>query len=322
MDNHRPCWLVFLFALYISTGFGQDPVKKNGNLTSGAFSDHSIIFDQISTTITVQESSGTANLNLIAQTLATSKYRMDLAEQYAKKAVDSSELLLRNMPIEFVKSNPELTGYLVTPWTTLGYVYLEKGNYEKAEKYLSSAWELEQTGQNAYYLSLLYLRRGDREKAIPQLAISSVSIYPHPDVHKLLTGLVEEENIEALKEQAIQDLEKMRAVEVNPGIAEDLEAIFLIVLSSSQPSEAEFVTGDEKLRVYEKHLLNTQFRFRTPDGQPLRLVRRGKLKCSQRDGKCRFIFDVSKVASSLLRAVSNNAIDNVELTTPLGSGSE
>ncbi|MBN2317481.1 MAG: tetratricopeptide repeat protein [Acidobacteria bacterium] len=270
----------------------------------------------------LKESSGTANLNLIAQMLATSKYRMDLAEKYAKKALNISELLLRNMPIEIVKINPELTGYFVSPWTTLGYIYLEKEDYEKAEKYLLSAWELEQTGQNAYYLSLLYLRRGDMEKAIPQLAISSVGIYPHPDARKLLAGLVEEENIETFKEQAIRDLEKMRMVEVNPGIAEDLEAKFLIVLSSSQPSEAEFVSGDEKLRVYEKHLLNTQFRFRTPDDQPLRLVRRGKLKCSQRDGKCRFIVDVSKAASSLLRAVSNNEIDNVEITSPLGRGIE
>ncbi|HEX8926342.1 MAG TPA: DUF3857 domain-containing protein, partial [Terriglobales bacterium] len=105
--------------------------------------------------------------NNIAYVLACEKQRLDRAQQYAESAVSSTSALLKNLsPDQAEWMGAAVSGQLATYWDTLGWVYFQQGNYDKAEKYLYAAWLNTQHGEVGDHLGQLYEKRGQRDKAI------------------------------------------------------------------------------------------------------------------------------------------------------------
>jgi tetratricopeptide (TPR) repeat protein len=248
----------------------------------------------------LKENQGPNIWRFVAYSLAKYRYKLDFAKQLAESIVQAMKTYSRSLSMnEFVKS-PQYVEAITALWGTVGFVYFQSEDYEKAEKYLASAWELGQHGENGFPLGELYLKRGEKQKAISQIALSLSAFSPPREARTRLAELVGEDRIESLKAEAIQELIKMRTLEVSPGINEDLRADFYVVLSSHQPSEVKFLSGDEKLHAYEEHLKKLTFPYRTPDDQPMQLVRCGELKCLKSDGRCQFVLELPRKMFSLL----------------------
>jgi hypothetical protein len=163
---------------------------------------------------------------------------------------------------------------------------------DKAEPYISSAWELAQHGEVGLHLAKIYLKRGEKQRAISQLALSLKASRPPKEVRSLINELVGKQQIETMEANAAQELIRMRTLEVNPGVKEDADARFNVLISSNQPPEVSFLSGSENLRVYEEHLRKVQYPCPAPDNQPCKLMRQGELRCSKADGKCLFVFEL------------------------------
>ncbi len=237
--------------------------------------------------------------NNIAYTMAEHRFRMDLAEQYAQAAVSGMRTMLLNMPVSGEFCCPQISDSLAAYWDTLGFVYMQKGEWDKAEKQITAAWELGQHGECGLHLAQIYLHRDDKKQAIRQLARSLAAYRPPKEVRETLISLVGDQRVERFVAQARQELIDMRTVGVSPGHKEDLRADFYLVLAANAPTEVKFIEGDERLREYEGHLKNTRFTFRTPDDQPVKLVRRGELRCSAKSGDCQFTLQRPRDVRSL-----------------------
>ena len=247
----------------------------------------------------LQSSQGPTLWNNVAYTLAQFRFRMDLAEQYAEAGVNGTRTSLLSMPVSGEFCCPQISDALASHWDTLGFVYMQKGEWDKAEKHIKAAWELAQHGESGLHLAQVYLHRGDKDQAVKQLARSLAAFRPPNEVREKLTALVGAHRVETLTATAAQELVEMRTVRVSPGQKEDLHADFYLVLSANLPSDVKFIEGDERLREYEAHLKKVRFPFAAVDNQPVRLIRRGELVCSAKTGACKFILRLPRDVHSL-----------------------
>jgi len=241
--------------------------------------------------------------NDAAYTMAEFGFRLDLAEQYALSAVQGTRTALLNVPTAGKFCCPLVIESISTYWDTLGFIHMQKGDYANAERYVSASWELGQHGECGAHLGEIYLNQGDKQRAAAQFARSLAAYQPPVKLRKRLADLVGAEKVDDLVTAAGAELIKMRTIEVTPalpGIAEDIKADFIITLSSAAASEVRFLSGDEKLRAYEDQLKKLRFPFPTPDDQPIRIFRRGELKCfAAEGGACRMLLELPRNVRSL-----------------------
>ena len=105
-------------------------------------------------------------LNDAAYTLADAKIDLDLAQEWAEKAVET----LDEQAQAAASSNEAglaLTYFLSMTWDTLGWVYFEQGDLKQAEEYLRSAWLLGEEAVVGEHLGEVYEKEGKKELAAP-----------------------------------------------------------------------------------------------------------------------------------------------------------
>jgi tetratricopeptide (TPR) repeat protein len=235
--------------------------------------------------------------NDIAYDLADSKIELDKAQQYAESAVSSTEANLRNIDLlHLTMDQMNQVASIGACWDTLGWVYFEKGDLQKALRYVNAAWLLDQHGEVADHLARIYDKLGEKDQAVHTFALALAAPHSVPETRaRLMLLLGGNAGINDLVKNATPEIASMRSFELKGLLKEDATADFLILLSpagadgaSVKIEGAKFVSGSESLRPFADKLMSLDYRSAFPDASPAKLVRRGTITCTAKSGDCVF----------------------------------
>jgi tetratricopeptide (TPR) repeat protein len=233
--------------------------------------------------------------NDIAYNLADNKIELDKAQQYAESAVSSTEANLRNIDLlRLTMDQLNEVASIGSCWDTLGWVYFEKSDLQKAVRYVSAAWRLDQHGEVADHLARIYDKLGDKDRAVHTFALALAAPHSVPETRaRLMLLLGGNAGIDGLVKNAAPELASARSFELKGLLKEDATADFLILLSpagadgaSVKIEGAKFVSGSESLRPFTDKLMSLDYGAAFPDASPAKLVRRGTLSCAAKSGDC------------------------------------
>jgi tetratricopeptide (TPR) repeat protein/transglutaminase-like putative cysteine protease len=242
--------------------------------------------------------------NNIAYQLSLKKSHLDRAQQYAESAVSATTAALRNVSLDrLTPQDLPLVPSLIAYWDTLGWVYFNEGNLDKAEKYVDAAWRLGQHGEVGDHLGQIYEKQGKKDLALRTYALSLSGLRPIPETRDRLAALVGgDAKVDSVVAKYKVELQQRRMIEVGKAAKETGSAEFFVLLSRGaghgESSEAtveavKFASGDEKLKAFADALRTpeypSQYRLPFPDETPVKILRRGILSCSTATGTCSFV---------------------------------
>jgi len=238
--------------------------------------------------------------NDVAYSLASHKLEIDKALAYAKSAVNTASVSLKSIDSAHVTpAHFAQTAAVGTYWDTLGWAYFQKNDLDSAERYIRSAWLLNQRGDIAGHLAQIYEKRSQKDEALRTYALALAAPHPDPDSRaRLILLLGGNSKIDDLVSEAAPTLIRLRTFSVGKILAEDARADFLLVLapgekpSSARASSVRFLGGIEKLRPFTDKLRSLDYGPMFPDATPINLVRHGTLSCSAETSECSLVLDV------------------------------
>ena len=253
--------------------------------------------------------------NNIAYQLSLKNSHLDRAQQYAESAITATTAALRNMSLD--RLTPQELGLvpsLVAYWDTLGWVYFSEGKLDKAEKYVSSAWQLGHHGEVGDHLGQIYEKQGKKDLALRTYALCLSGLRPIPETRDRLASLAGgNAKVDATVAKYKEELQKLRTIDLGKVAKETGSAEFFVLLSrgpghsdsghpdSGHPGSVrgessaatveavKFAGGDEKLKVFTEALRTAEYRLSFPDDTPVKILRRGILSCSTATGTCTFV---------------------------------
>jgi tetratricopeptide (TPR) repeat protein len=237
--------------------------------------------------------------NNIAYQLSLKNSHLDRAQQYAESAISATAAALRNVSLDrLTPQELPLVPSLIAYWDTLGWVYFSEGNLDKAEKYVSSAWQLGHHGEVGDHLGQIYQKEGKKDLALRTYALCLSGLRPIPETRDRLASLAGgSAQVDATVAKYKEELQRLRTIDLGKVAKETGNADFFILLSrgpgragsSAATVEAvKFASGDEKLKVFTEALRTAEYRLTFPDDTPVKILRRGILSCSTATGTCTF----------------------------------
>lgn len=231
--------------------------------------------------------------NNIAYQLARKKAHLDLARLYAESAVTSTAAGLRTLSLDQLATRDlRLTSALADYWDTLGWVEFADGHPDRAQKYVSAAWQLSQHAEAADHLGQIYEKTGNKELALHYYALAMNAHRPEADTRTRLAALAGgAENIDAIIEKNKGDLVTERTITIKNQSKIEGKADFFLLLALASSSDltvddVKFVTGDDKLKVCTSALRTARYSQTPPDETAVKLLRRGKLSCTAAVADC------------------------------------
>lgn len=229
--------------------------------------------------------------NDVAYELSERKVHLDRALQYAESAIAATDAALRNVSLDHLRlEDLALVAGLAAYWDTLGWVYFQKGDLKRAEKFINSAWLLDQHSEIGDHLAQIYERREEKAKAERLYAMALAAQRPSPETRGRLAALVGEQHVNAAVDKYRGELVRERTLKLGALLKEDAEADFFVALAAGHKVEGvRFIRGDEKLKPFASALMTATFPDVFPDETPTRVVRRGVLTCSQAASGCTLV---------------------------------
>jgi transglutaminase-like putative cysteine protease/tetratricopeptide (TPR) repeat protein len=169
-------------------------------------------------------------------------------------------------------------------WARIGWAKFHRGDNLAAMQFLTSAWLLSQSGTVANRLGQVLEKQGQPEKARHMYALAVAAGGSTEDVQDSRARLAKLSGDSAAAEkdvaQAPAELVQARTVKLGSITSKPVSARFNLVFDSSpRPERAEFVDGDESLRLAGEQLREKDFPVRFPDVSSVKVVRRGLLSC-------------------------------------------
>lgn len=242
----------------------------------------------------VKISAGPTVWNGIAYQLACKNTDLDLARRYAESAVSETSSRLRNVSPDHLKQRDlGLVSSLESYWDTLGWVAFAEGKPDIAEKYVSSAWELGQRGEEGDHLGQIYEREGKKDDAQRAYALALTARRPELETRSRLAALAGgDAMVGPMVDQYRDELQKERTIKVGNSGRASGKADFFVLLGHDQESSltvenVAFIDGDETLKSLSQQLQNARYNQKFPDDIPTKILRRGTLSCKA-DGDCAF----------------------------------
>jgi len=218
--------------------------------------------------------------NNIAYQLSLRGAHLDKAQQYAESAVAATAAALRNLTLDQLSQRDlGLVPSLIAYWDTLGWVYFARGDYDKAEKYVASAWQLGQHGEVGDHLGQIYEKRGEKNKAIETYALAMTGLRPIPETHDRLTHLAGSDAQPADRTR----LQSLRSISVPCASGVSGSGQFFVMLTAGSSGATidgvKFISGDDKIRATSDSLTHLKVGMTFPDDTPTKILRRGILTC-------------------------------------------
>jgi tetratricopeptide (TPR) repeat protein len=254
------------------------------------------------------------NYNNIGYALADARKKMDVALEYAQKAVTMEEdasgsVKLSDLQLEDLWHSANLAAY----WDTLGWVHFQMANFDQAEKYLHSSWTLAQWGIMADHLGQVYEQQNKKAEAIKTYRLAAYCYS--------LEAAGASEEIDKIEErlsqldpgtsstrpnryvQSSEDLRQLKDIKLQRTAEDNAKAEFFVVLVpdpktlAARVEDVKFIKGAEELKSADKWLKAANFKFTFPDNGHTRLLRRGTLGCYQYSGCTFTLMEPSEVKS-------------------------
>jgi len=250
----------------------------------------------------VEISPTTTTFNNVAYELSLANTHLDRAQQYAESAVASTAAQLRNLSLaRLTRDDLANVSGMAAYWDTLGWVHFQRGDLDKAEKYIEASWLLDFHGEVGDHLAQIHEKRGDKEKAAQLYAQALAATRPQPETRSRLMALLDHDEKKVLTavQKGAEENSQLRTVKLGPW-KEDLTSAEFFVLLAPGPDveEIRFVSGDEKLRPFADTLRKASFPALFPGETVTKLVRRGVLSCSKISG-CNFVLMTPDTVTSL-----------------------
>ena len=234
--------------------------------------------------------------NNIAYQLSLKKSHLDRAQQYAESAISATTAALRNMSLDrLTPQDLPLVPSLIAYWDTLGWVYFNENNLDKAEKYIAAAWGLGHHGEVGDHLGQIYEKQGKKDLALRTYALSLSALRPIPETRDRLASLTGgNTKADAAVAKYKENLQQLRTIDLGKVAKETGNAEFFVLLSRGKGADAtveavKFASGDEKLKVFTDALRTAEYPLAFPDDTPVKILRRGILSCSTATGNCMFV---------------------------------
>ena len=242
--------------------------------------------------------------NDIAYELAEANKKLDVALEYAQKAVRGEEeasqkVKLADLQVEDLGHASSLAAF----WGTLGWVHFRIGNSDQAEKYLNAAWMLSLGGVEADHLAQVYEHQ---HKKLAAIRMYRLALFCFPPQGRLGGGepAKTREGLERLSPGASSaernsfgevsdEVNKIRTVKLARLVPGKANADFFLVLtwdaktSSVKVEDVRFIAGSEDLKSAGMALTSATFKVAFPDDGQTRILRRGTLGCYEYSG-CSF----------------------------------
>jgi len=233
--------------------------------------------------------------NNIAYQLSLKNAHLDIAQRYAESAVTAISTSSRNLSLDQLSDRDLLIpSALDANWDTLGWVYFARGNMDKAQKYIRSAWVLGQHGEVGDHLAQVYQKQGRKEDAVRVYAQSLSGLRPTNESRTRLAALVGGEGrVQPVIDQHRVELQQLRTLKLGKIAPVTGVADFFVLITSApggaKIDAAKFVTGEEKLKPLTDNIRSAKVDFTFPDDVPAKILRRGTLSCSKETGQCDFV---------------------------------
>src|SRR5579864_7445443 len=120
--------------------------------------------------------------NNVAYELSTHKTHLDRALTYAESATSATEASMRNVDVEHLTLNDVgMVMSIGSYWDTLGWVYFQNNQLDKARRYIEAAWLLDQHSEIADHLGQLYEKMGRKQDAIHFYAMATTAPHKIPE---------------------------------------------------------------------------------------------------------------------------------------------
>lgn len=253
--------------------------------------------------------------NDIAYELAEANKKLDVALEYARKAVRGEEeasqkAKLSELQLEDLGHASTLAAF----WDTLGWVHFRIGNFDQAEKYLNAAWMLSLGGVEADHLAQVYEHQHKKPAAIRMYRLA---LFCFPLQGPLGEGepAKTRERLERLSPGASaaernsfaevsDEVNKIRTVKLARLVPGKANADFFLVFtwdvktSSVRVEDVKFINGSEDLKSADKALTSATFKVAFPNDSQARILRRGTLGCYEYSG-CSFTLLLTNQVRSL-----------------------
>ena len=239
---------------------------------------------------------GALTWNDVAYTLAEAKVELTKAQQYAESAVTAVETDLRNADLDrLTAADLQNVAALAADWDTLGWVYFQKGDVDRAEKYIKAAWLLEQHGEVGYHLGQIHEKNGKTDDAIRLYAEAAGSMRTVPEAAESLERLVGKDKTATFLRKGDEEMRYSRTISFavpSTFVKGATQARFFVALipgaaGLAEVSQVKFITGDEQLKSAVGVLKTLKFDFVFPREGATKIIRRGTLSCGA--GRCDFI---------------------------------
>ena len=233
--------------------------------------------------------------NDVAYYMAVGGFNLDKAQEYAESAVLDAESNLLSTSVKHLENaNLGDVGQLASDWDTLGWVFYKKGDLDSAEKYIKSAWQLEQHSLIAVHLGEISEKRSQKDEAIHWYALANAATHPEPEAKENLARLVAKDRKDALIATAKNELVEMRTFKLGELLKsgkEKAEANFYIMFVptpslTAKVAAVKFIGGSEQLKPFESALKNIPWKISFPDDTSTKIVFNGKLICEAGSHGC------------------------------------
>jgi len=254
-------------------------------------------------------------LNNVAYTLAENKLSLDLAQQYAEKAVAKLDKQMQEaessqgLRTTFYQTGLRVAYELSLTWDTLGWVYFQQGDLKRAESFVRPAWLLEEHDEVGEHLGEIYEKEGKTQQAARAyenaLAVSSVPTFSMGmgttplDVQKEYKSRADEIRARYRrltgKEVPLAEIHRLPNGEWTQTPAEQLRhsreaklsneaklsgsAQFIVTFKPGKVESAEYESGDDEIEPLADKLKAAHYPLEFPPDSGASLVLRVDVSC-------------------------------------------
>src|SRR5262249_31878471 len=242
-------------------------------------------------------------LNNVAYMLAENKTSLDLARQYAEKAL--TEVEERSVQeVDSLERGSRLTYHLSLIWDTLGWVYFQSGDASRSESLVRSAWLLGQEAVVGEHLGEIYEKEGKSKAAATAYELALAALEASPLVFR--PG--DASRRESLTKEITARYEKLTGKK--PGIRESLRlpngqwtktpaeqitqlralplgkqtrlsgaAEFTVVFAPGKIESVNYLSGEKSLNALIEKIKRGSFQVEFPAGSQAKILRRTQVGC-------------------------------------------
>jgi Flp pilus assembly protein TadD/transglutaminase-like putative cysteine protease len=247
-----------------------------------------------------QKSDDPSTLNNVAYSLVDNDLNLDLAQQYAERALSKLEQQAQEAHGS-TGTGMHVTYNLSLLWDTLGWIYFKQGDAKRAEGLIRAAWLLGEESVVAEHLGEVYEKEGKTQQAAHTyelaLAVSSASsLFDAAKMYRSRTDAIKARYKKLTgKEPALAEIKRLPNGEWTKTPAEQLRATrevkvsndgkvsgtaeFTVVFKPGKVESAEFSSGDRDLEKLSVKLAAARYPLEFPPGSNAILVLHVGVKC-------------------------------------------